>query len=57
MVVTMKLLRTCYTPRPCGPPRLVGLGHDCCEVERCVHAMGWRPIPVARHASRLMVLS
>ena len=39
ILITMKLLRTCYTPRPSGPPRLVGLRHDCCEVERCVHAM------------------
>ena len=41
----MKVSRTCYTPRPCGPPRLVGLGHECCEVERCVHAMGWMTYP------------
>jgi len=39
ILITMKLLRTCYRPRPSGPPWLVGLGHDCCEVQRCVHAM------------------
>jgi len=55
--ITIKLLRTCYTPRPSGPPRLVGLGHDCCEVQRCVRAMGWMPVLVTRHASRLMVAS
>jgi len=57
ILITMKLLRTCYRPRPSGPPWLVGLGHDCCEVQRCVHAMAVMSAPATRHASRLMVLS
>src|SRR5204862_512204 len=57
ILITMKLLRTCYRPRPSGPPRLVGLRHDCCEVERCVHAMAGMSALAMRHASRLMVWS
>ncbi len=57
MEITMKLLRRCYTPRPCGPPRLVGLRHDCCEVQRCVHAMAVRSALATRHASRLAISS
>jgi hypothetical protein len=53
----MKVLRPCYTPRPCGPPRLVGLGHDCCEVQRCVYATGLHIPPRTQYASGLMVLS
>jgi len=55
--ITMKLLRTCYRPRPSVTPRLVGLRHDCCEVQRCVHAMAVMSALATRHASRLMVWS
>ena len=57
MLITMKMLRTCYTTRPSGPPRLVGLGHDCCDVQRCVDAMAVMSALATRHASRLAISS